>query len=205
MDADRQVEAEADALTIQPSPQVEELPARGGLRNNMKALFVRIDLIRAQVPRASGGGPRAPIATELRLRPAEPRVAGQLGVDFGWMRRRPGRERRPNLDRRLHHVEPLPRGGGTMRVPQVAQELGPEEPADGGVGAGFGWRRIERGKQGKEGDNIPSQALQPPAGRLEVSKVPEGPGARRAQCRELGADAPAPLPFATPPRRRRRG
>ena len=156
----------------------------------MEPFGLGIDVLVAQLAPASRLRPPPPVTTEPMLRPAEPRVAGQFGVDRGRVDRRSD-QGAGHLGGRRGHVDPLDRRAGTDA--DVGHQLTPEEPAHGRVRARLGGDVVEGRQEREDGqDARPGRPHRPGEGR-EIRQVTHRPAARRAQRGQMHGESPTPL------------
>ena len=97
MDADGQVEPEAEPVAVQSLPQVVELPAHQRLRHEVEALLAGIDVLGLQRSGARRRRPVPPVPSQPGLRATEARVADQFLVQQRRVGSRVPRQRRPHL------------------------------------------------------------------------------------------------------------
>ena len=201
--AHREVETQAAAVLVEAAAELVELAAYHGLRHQVEALLVGLHVLVVQHAVPGPGGPVAPVAAQAGLGAAEAGVATELGI--GALGRGEAGQRGAHLGVSRGHVEHGRRRRWRVPVPEVQDQLRPEQPAHRAVGARLGGRGVEGGEEREHGDEVAAALAEPAAEGLEVAQVADGAAAAGAERRQLGAHPPAPVRARALPRLDRRG
>jgi len=191
MHAHREVEPQPHPVLLQAGAEVVELPTHQRLGHQVEPLLARIHVPGLRRPGACRGRPVAPVPAQPGLRAAEARVAQQLGVHGRGDRHRLRHQRRAHFGVGPRYVQRGRGGGRSVALPEIEDQLRPEEAAHAGVGTGLRPPGVERGSQRQDRHQVAALGLHPAAQRLQVLEVAQRAAALGSQGGQLGADAPA--------------